>query len=1161
MATKTTTKPEAATSVSREATLNSDKKSLNVIWYSSKESLLAAHPNPAFVLARDTHECGTKNYSTLPTASDFRPYITSIRHRSSTPPHLHEVILTARDHPVYTFLDLDRELGPHEDHNIDYNDLLSRFERIFSEFMQAVYGISLKLKRGVNYQACYSPLSSSRPKLSMHIKINIVCRNMETLKSLIVNLDRYMSSNLYVTPEDRQHFYYYKLESRQQKYSSLIDQTVYTNFQLYRTLYSSKLNKTNPLTPLRGFSYDPLDHLVAVYPDIPQTLIPADIQNIHAEILADYTTEKRVSLSPTLVNLPEDQSEITAASADIPYSLLQQLEDTILNSKEIEHDFGTITFKYNKFHTSTIYTFHIDKTCLHKCPYAGRTHKHNRSFFEYDYKYNTLRYKCYNENCQIVQRTKALVFKIASTHDALKRLSDLNPRPTLHCMEKVIHWDECYDGESMTPYPIKPLTVIRANMGTGKTHSLVFNFITDHCMHPETKCLFITYQILLSKKYHNTLKHFGFTNYHGTQGPLFENKLIVCLDSLYRVHTQNFDYIFIDEVLSVLLHFNSNLMKQVSTVSSLFELLLLQARHVYLLDAAADNSMVYNFVEYLAIKKNVTPYYIRNTHVKSSNRRCTMHVNRLREGGYPKALKYTAFEKVAALLAQNKKVVVSSSTKTFTKEVTEFLQNRPESQGKKMIVYNSDSDKTLLHEHASDLDKAWRDYDVIIYSPTIGAGLSFDYAHFDNLVGYMDNSFKAPTVDLILQQLFRVRVLKSGEMDLYIEDSLVLSPFNYPTTGEHIEEWLDNNMRIMHNYFPPDSLNYEAPTVIDNSGIKYDKTRLSFQILKGIAANKNKSLLNYSKTIAHTLQTDYNIPCKIINFKTTDDVLVRALALFQEIRKTLKQKATIPFSQSLLIDYETYIELQFKEQLTDTERLQKWIYDMAELWGVPLHRVDEPFFTDWIGQVHDYEKSIKKFYRALRLQDALTNTIGQNRESMYHRMEELVRNPSIRDANLELFRTNVKKHYEQLIETQHLLQEVFGADTVSALRTEPVVIKKGRDIKDKFAGYVSEFNQERFVHLRQLFGLDSRNYESLAKLKNEAKNQQSFIGSLLREGLGASYNKSKRGKVRDQDFEEWSVSIAVVRGMTDRYKPKSIRFGTEIESLFVENDLEDCYEC
>lgn len=161
---------------------------------------------------------------------------------------------------------------------------------------------------------------------------------------------------------------------------------------------------------------------------------------------------------------------------------------------------------------------------------------------------------------------------------------------------------------------------------------------------------------------------------------------------------------------------------------------------------------------------------------------------------------------------------------------------------------------------------------------------------------------------------------------------------------------------------------------------------------------------------------------------------------------------------------------------------------------------------------------------------------------------------------MELYRTNLKKHYEQLIESQYLLQEVFGVDTVTALKTEAVVVKKGRDIKEKFAEYVGVFTQERFEHLRQLFSLDTRNYESLTKLKNEGKNQTGFIGSMLREGLGVSYKKSKRGRLNEVEYEEWSLDTAKMKQMVETYKPKSVQFGTGVECLIVENSVKDCCE-
>jgi hypothetical protein len=853
-------KPEVAASGSpTRAIYNITTNPLYTKWFPSKDSLFASNSNPSIIIAKDVNSTGAKAFATLNHASDFSSYLGTV-----PKPNLYEVIPEIKTTPVYIYMDLDKELGPLENHAIDYDTLLARFEQIFSAFMQYVYHIPISLERGCNYQVAYTPINPSKPKLSLHIKINIVCCNVETLKTLIVNLDRYMSSNLYITPSDRQLFYYYKFKNKQQRYVPVIDQTVYTNFRGYRTLYSSKLHQSNAMVPLPGFSADPHDHLVVVYPDISQQLINhVEIAAMHATISADYyTTAQQIALTPTRVKLTDTRSQTSPLSTDIPINIISQLEKTLLTSPDIQHLFGSVSFKNNQYSSPTIYNFNIDK-CHHHCPYANRAHRHNRSFFEYNYKHNTLRYKCYNAECQDIQHQNALVFQVSSFHDALNRLVDLDPTPTLHDKENIILWNECYDTPSMSPYPLKPLVVIRANMGTGKTYTLMYDFMAKNCSEPNVKCLFITYQILLSKKYHETLRELDFVNYHDVKGPITDNKIIVCLDSLHRVRTQNFDFIFIDEVLSVLLHFNSSLMKNVSSVSTLFELLLLQAEHVYLLDAAADNAMVYNFVNYLAGKKNTSVYYIRNKHVKNSNRNCNLYLNRLKGSGYPQALRNAAFQKVASMLVKNKKVVVSSSTKGFTKELHQYLKKQPGMEMKRIIIYNSDSEKSLLHAHASNLNAKWLEYDAVIYSPTIGAGLSFDPTHFDNLVGYMENSFKAPTVDLILQQLFRVRNLKSGQMDLYVDDSVMVSPTNFPTRDEHVEDWLDTNERMMHEYFPPEYVNYESSMVVDVTGIRYDKSRLSYSILKGIMTNKNKSLMSYNKTILNTLRTDYNIPCTI----------------------------------------------------------------------------------------------------------------------------------------------------------------------------------------------------------------------------------------------------------------------------------------------------------
>jgi hypothetical protein len=63
-----------------------------------------------------------------------------------------------------------------------------------------------------------------------------------------------------------------------------------------------------------------------------------------------------------------------------------------------------------------------------------------------------------------------------------------------------------------------------------------------------------------------------------------DDKVIVCLDSLHRIKTSNFDFIFIDEATSVFLHFQSTHIQNSQVICLTLELLLtLPSRYICLM--------------------------------------------------------------------------------------------------------------------------------------------------------------------------------------------------------------------------------------------------------------------------------------------------------------------------------------------------------------------------------------------------------------------------------------------------------------------------------------------------------------------------------------------------------------------------------------------------
>ncbi len=342
--------------------------------------------------------------------------------------------------------------------------------------------------------------------------------------------------------------------------------------------------------------------------------------------------------------------------------------------------------------------------------------------------------------------------------------ADVHEFKSMHSLE-ALAWDESYELEArMRDYPQESLVCVRAGMGAGKTQALKRLAATFDA---SIKALFVTHSRALATKLHSEFKQFGFVHYeHVVDVDIVDAKVVVCLDSLARVTTSSFSFVFLDEAVSLFLHLNSSLMgNKTGIVMSFLELAIIQAKHVYFLDACLDHTFGVSVVDFFAAQKGVSPYWIRNTYVRPTNRRVKFDVVPMAgSNAVSKDSQLTrATNKVLCLLREDKNVVVCSSSKAFTVRLKNFVVSaRP---GTRMIVYNSDTRESL-----ENVAEYWKTCQLLIYSPTITAGVSFEDPHFDCLVAFVSNSHFAPTVDTTLQQLMRVRQLRDGDMHLYVHE-------------------------------------------------------------------------------------------------------------------------------------------------------------------------------------------------------------------------------------------------------------------------------------------------------------------------------------------------------------------------------------------------------
>jgi hypothetical protein len=612
----------------------------------------------------------------------------------------------------------------------------------------------------------------------------------------------------------------------------------------------------------------------------------------------------------------------------------------------------------------------------------------------------------------------------------------------------------------------------------------------------------------------------------------------------------------------VLLHFNSSQMKRVSEVSMLFEYLLLQAKHTYLLDACVDNAVVHDFVRYLERCKNVRARWVRNTHVREHNRACRVVVNSSRQPATRPALIAAAVRQAVDALNAGERVVVSSTTKRFTDVLARELRAR--APDKNVVVYNSDTDRAMLMRHALDPHAAWAGCDALVYSPTIGAGVSFELPHFHQLIAWIENSLEGATIDLAIQQLYRVRQLTTGAMTLYVQDTAGrdAEPTDYPIRAAAIEDWMDSKVGGTVDYMSSmlaaqcKALTATGPASLDDPNqqrqhcIVFDRRRLSYHVLKGIVYIKHKSLLHGTAILVHTLRTDYNIACEVVDFQPVRDAVDDGDAVAQRA-KTYDAEHEVPFGRDLILRQEAYDalrerELQQTTPLTPRDRLALWIYDACvDYYGIETAACDAAFFDTFIGQATraGVSAALATFYRAMRFVDLATRTSAEVRAAYDRKLAAIV---NTEDRNMEMYRTRVRAFYEQGIEGARLLEHVFHpVDVHDALARRDELSLTPAQTLEGFQRWATDTTPNQFQTLLTHLGHDgSRCFRSKGELCNSrnAKKRAAFLTAVLDSCFGLSLVDYKAGVKNKKNalYGVKKVDAGTWHALIDVYHPASM---------------------
>ena len=201
---------------------------------------------------------------------------------------------------------------------------------------------------------------------------------------------------------------------------------------------------------------------------------------------------------------------------------------------------------------------------------------------------------------------------------------------------------------------------------------------------------------------------------------------------------------------------------------------------------------------------------------------------------YFMANEYDWMNKLDVYLKQNKKVYMPTDSKEFSDRMAKYIKDNYKDYTFKLYnVDTKDEDKVKL----GNVNDTWREFYVIICSPTILYGVNFsEKEYFDVIFGYYQTTILPGSA---YQQLRRVRYVKEEQVFIYLKNPKKYNTNIYPTKIDDLREFVRKNMKEFIEY--REALNI----VLEKGKYELDKNDLFNNLFLYFLSQKHKANNDY----------------------------------------------------------------------------------------------------------------------------------------------------------------------------------------------------------------------------------------------------------------------------------------------------------------------------
>lgn len=295
----------------------------------------------------------------------------------------------------------------------------------------------------------------------------------------------------------------------------------------------------------------------------------------------------------------------------------------------------------------------------------------------------------------------------------------------------------------------KMLSIISA-YGTGKSQTML-HIIKEF---DPKRILFITYRQTLSYNFYGTFQDFNVGLYLNS-GEIKNDRVICQLDSLHKLLTPNmlngksivpyYDLVIFDESESTLSHVDSDTLGNKHKAYKIMEAILKKAKKVIALDGDFGNRS-YSFLKSVNQDKDFT--VIKNKCVPTSKH--WMFTND----------KSNFDQKILDDIQKGWKLFICCMACESATNYKKML----ESKCKVLVICSKSNDK--IKEELTNVNEFWGNYDVVIITPSVEAGVDFSIKHFDKM--YVVLSANSTSQRGLNQMTSRVRQLTFLDVNVHL---------------------------------------------------------------------------------------------------------------------------------------------------------------------------------------------------------------------------------------------------------------------------------------------------------------------------------------------------------------------------------------------------------